>query len=68
MPNEETPPNLKIPEITYSNFVITRGLYTFAKLGIANLLVGWTWRIDRAAGAGGVHLEDQFIHLWWCPR
>lgn len=38
MREEATPPGLKILEITYSNFVIARALYAFAKLGIADLL------------------------------
>jgi len=33
--DETPPPSLKILEITYSNFVIARALYAFAKLGIA---------------------------------
>lgn len=32
------PPSVRILEITYSNFVIARALYAFAKLGIADLL------------------------------
>ena len=39
MAHEEIPPpSLKILELTYSNFVIARALYAFAKLGIADLL------------------------------
>ena len=36
--DEGPPPSLKILEITYSNLVIARALYAFAKLGIADLL------------------------------
>ena len=54
MRNEETPPNLKILEITYSNFVIARGLYTFAKLGIADLLGDRTLSSEELAAAAGV--------------
>jgi hypothetical protein len=36
--DEAAPPGLKILEITYSNFVIARAMYAFAKLGIADLL------------------------------
>ena len=35
----KSPPSLKILEITYSNFVIARAIYAFAKLGIADLRV-----------------------------
>jgi hypothetical protein len=35
--DETTPPSLEILEITYSNLVIARALYAFAKLGIADL-------------------------------
>ena len=30
-------------------------------------LVGFSWRIDRTR-IGGVQLEDQIIHVRWCPR
>ncbi len=31
-------------------------------------LVGFSWRINRATRIGGVQLEDQIIHVRWCPR
>jgi hypothetical protein len=35
-PDKTLPPSLTILETTYSNFVIARALYTFAKLGLAD--------------------------------
>ncbi len=54
MADQETPPGAKILEITYSNFVIARGLYAFAKLGIADLLVNRTASSEELATEAGV--------------
>jgi SAM-dependent methyltransferase len=55
MTREETPPpGLKILEITYSNFVIARALYAFAKLGIADLLGEKTASSEELASNAGV--------------
>ncbi len=51
---ESPPPSLKILEITYSNFVIARALYAFAKLGIADLLGGKARSSDELAASAGV--------------
>lgn len=48
------PPSLKILEITYSNFVIARALYAFAKLGIADLLRDKALRSEELASPAGV--------------
>lgn len=49
------PPSLKILEITYSNFVIARALYAFAKLGIADLLGDKTLSSEELAATAGVN-------------
>lgn len=49
------PPAMKILEITYSNFVISRALYAFAKLGIADLLGDGAIRSEALAAAAGVN-------------
>lgn len=49
------PPSLKILEITYSNFVIARALYAFAKLGIADLLGDRTVSSEELAAIAGVN-------------
>jgi hypothetical protein len=38
MEKQSLPPGLQVLEITYSNFVIARGIYAFAKLGIADFM------------------------------
>ncbi len=48
------PPSLKILDITYSNFVIARALYAFAKLGIADLLGKDTLSSEELASAASV--------------
>jgi len=48
------PPSLKILEITYSNFVIARALYAFAKLGIADVLGDRTLSSEELAAAARV--------------
>ena len=55
MAHEEIPPpSLKILEITYSNFVIARALYAFAKLGIADLLGDGALSSEELASTAGV--------------
>jgi len=54
MSREETPPGMKILEITYSNFVIARALYAFAKLGIADLLGSKTASSEELASQAGL--------------
>ena len=54
MTHEDTPPGLKILEITYSNFVIARALYAFAKLGIADHLGDETAGAEELAAKSGV--------------
>lgn len=55
MAHEETaPPSFRILEITYSNFVIARALYAFAKLGIADLLSGRALGSEELASTAGV--------------
>jgi len=54
--HEETaPPGARILEITYSNLVIARALYAFAKLGIADLLAEGTVSSDQLAARAGVN-------------
>ena len=48
------PPSVKILEITYSNFVIARALYAFAKLGIADLLRDKALNCEELASPAGV--------------
>jgi len=56
MTREETvPPSLKILEITYSNFVIARALYAFAKLGIADLFGDKPASSEELASHAGVN-------------
>lgn len=52
-PEEESSPSLRILEITYSNFVIARALYAFAKLGIADLLEDGQLGADELASRAG---------------
>lgn len=47
-------PFLKILEITYSNFVIARGLYAFAKLGLADLIGEGSVSSEELAATAGV--------------
>lgn len=49
------PPSLRILEITYSNFVIARALYAFAKLGIADLLGDRTVSSEELAASAGLN-------------
>ena len=56
MTHEGTPPpSLKILEITYSNFVIARALYAFAKLGLADLLGDKAASSEELASKAGLH-------------
>jgi len=48
------PPSVKILEITYSNFVVARALYAFAKLGIADLLRDKALSSEELAAPAGV--------------
>lgn len=48
------PPSVKILEITYSNFVIARALYAFAKLGLADLLQDNAVSSEELASSAGV--------------
>lgn len=48
------PPGLKILEITYSNLVIARALYAFAKLGLADILGDTTASSEELASTTGV--------------
>ena len=52
--DEASPPGLRILEITYSNFVIARALYAFAKLGIADLLGKSPLSSEELASAASV--------------
>lgn len=52
--DEAPPPSLKILEITYSNLVVARALYAFAKLGIADLLGAHTLGSEELASAAKV--------------
>lgn len=55
MSEEETvPPGLKILEITFTNLVIARALYAFAKLGIADLLNDKPTTSEELASVAGV--------------
>lgn len=49
------PASLKILEITYTNLVIARALYAFAKLGIADLVGDATVSSEDLAAAAGVN-------------
>jgi hypothetical protein len=50
-----SPPSLRILELTYSNFVIARALYAFAKLGIADTLGDRTVSSEELAAATGLN-------------
>ena len=52
--DETAPPSLEILEITYSNLVIARALYAFAKLGIADLFGHEPASCEQLAAAAGV--------------
>jgi SAM-dependent methyltransferase len=55
MSHEQTPPpSSRILEITYSNFVVARALYAFAKLGIADLLAKGASSSEELASSAGV--------------
>ena len=54
MTEQASPPGVKILEITYSNLVIARALYAFAKLGIADLLAEKTAGCEELASEAGV--------------
>ncbi len=51
---EGPPPSVKILEMTYSNFVIARALYAFAKLGMADILQDRTVSSKDLAATAGV--------------
>lgn len=53
-------PSVKILEITYSNFVIARALYAFAKLGIADLLGDRTLSSEELAATA--HVDPRALY------
>lgn len=52
--DDAPPPNVKILELTYSNFVIARALYAFAKLGIADLFGKGSLSSEELASSANV--------------